>query len=321
MALMKRGERLVPPKMINGQRVSRVDRVRRQEVGRTTRQRRSSSTSAPACTGGRARSRASLNGGPMYKKTYTPLKSARNRDAQIVAHFLPHFGAKPLDEITKSDIVRYLNLRRTQMTGNPGAQEPPPRVGEHGPPRARTAAVDLRARDRRGLRHPQPVPRHQAREGQAADARADARRGDDAAGCAPPALPAVRPLRARHRLPPRRDPRHRCRSSDIDWMRGTVHVIGKFRKERDVPMQPDAQRRARRNSSKRKANCGSRIRSGYVKCWPKARRARRFRRSLRTRCATRSAPDGSRRAATSTSCRRSSGTRASPSPRRTTRIC
>jgi len=29
-------------------------------------------------------------------------------------------------------------------------------------------------------------------------------------------------------------------ASDIDWIRGTVHVIGKFRKERDVPMQPDA---------------------------------------------------------------------------------
>ena len=27
---------------------------------------------------------------------------------------------------------------------------------------------------------------------------------------------------------------------DIDWTRGIVHVTGKFRKERDVPMQPDA---------------------------------------------------------------------------------
>jgi integrase len=27
---------------------------------------------------------------------------------------------------------------------------------------------------------------------------------------------------------------------DIDWLRGTVHVTGKFRKGRDVPMQPDA---------------------------------------------------------------------------------
>jgi integrase len=56
----------------------------------------------------------------VYRKTYTPLKLARNRDAQIVAHFLPHLGARPLDEITKSDIVHYLNLRRTHMTGNPG---------------------------------------------------------------------------------------------------------------------------------------------------------------------------------------------------------
>src|SRR6266478_2574806 len=66
-------------------------------------------------------------------------------------------------------------------------------------------------------------------------------------------------------MSPRRDPRHRdvlssglrpeprlgrsrgpqcplrsLATEDIDWVRGTVHVIGKFRKERDVPMQPDA---------------------------------------------------------------------------------
>jgi len=45
----------------------------------------------------------------VYRKTYTPQKSSRNRDVQIVAHFLPQFGARPLDEITKSDIVCYLN--------------------------------------------------------------------------------------------------------------------------------------------------------------------------------------------------------------------
>ena len=175
----------------------------------------------------------------VYRKTYTPLKSARNRDAQIVAHFLPHFGAKRLDEITKSDIVRYLNLRRTQMTGNPGHKNRR-LVSESTVRRERgLAAVHLRARHRRRARHPQPVPRHQAREGQAADSGADARRRDAAAGSASPALPAVRPVRARDRLPSRRDPRHRS-ERDIDWLRGTVHVIGKFRKERDVPMQPDA---------------------------------------------------------------------------------
>src|SRR5438067_2025230 len=56
----------------------------------------------------------------VYRTTYTPQKSAKNRDAQIVAHFLPHFGAKRLDEITKSDIVRYLNFRRAQKTASPG---------------------------------------------------------------------------------------------------------------------------------------------------------------------------------------------------------
>src|ERR1700674_2847398 len=32
----------------------------------------------------------------VYRETYTSLKSARNRDAQIVAHFLAHFGARRL---------------------------------------------------------------------------------------------------------------------------------------------------------------------------------------------------------------------------------
>src|SRR5687767_7761251 len=94
----------------------------------------------------------------VYRKTYTPLKSARNRDAQIIAHFLPHFDAKGLDEITKSDIVRYLNLRRTDDWQS-GTQEAPPGVGKYCAARARTAPVDLREGDRRRLRHPQPVPR------------------------------------------------------------------------------------------------------------------------------------------------------------------
>jgi hypothetical protein len=74
----------------------------------------------------------------IYRKTYTPLKASRNRDAQIVAHFLPHLGAKRLDEITKSDIVRYLGLRRTAMTDNPGHKKRRPiseSVNAHSKPR------------------------------------------------------------------------------------------------------------------------------------------------------------------------------------------
>jgi hypothetical protein len=47
------------------------------------------------------------------------------------------------------------------------------------------------------------VPRHQAWERQAADSCSDARRRDSVAGSASPALPALRPLRARERLSPR----------------------------------------------------------------------------------------------------------------------
>jgi site-specific recombinase XerD len=46
-------------------------------------------------------------------------KSSKNRDTQIVAHFLPLLGAKRLDTITKSDVVRYMNIRRTQLTASP----------------------------------------------------------------------------------------------------------------------------------------------------------------------------------------------------------
>src|SRR5690606_17843270 len=60
---------------------------------------------------------------------------------------------------------RWLTGRVTGWDGRqPGSQESTSGVREHGAPRTRAAAVDLRARDRRGLRHPQPVPRHQARK-------------------------------------------------------------------------------------------------------------------------------------------------------------
>ena len=110
----------------------------------------------------------------VYRKTYTPLKSARNRDAQIVAHFLPHFGARRLDEITKSDIVRYLNMRRTQMTGNPGHKNRH-LVSESTVRRERGLLQSIFERAIDGSRLPQPVPGHQAREGQASNARAQPR--------------------------------------------------------------------------------------------------------------------------------------------------
>lgn len=175
----------------------------------------------------------------VYRKTYTPLKSAKNRDAQIVAHFLPHFGARPLDEITKSDIVRYLNMRRTQMTGNPGHKN-------------RRLVSESTVRRERGLL--QSIFERAIDEGyDIRDPFRGIKRGKD--------KPRTRVLTLDEetKLLDALHPRFQrfvrlalgtgCRldeirgidpKQDIDWIRGTVHVIGKFRKERDVPMQPDA---------------------------------------------------------------------------------
>jgi len=176
---------------------------------------------------------------PIEGKTYTPLKSARNRDVQIVAYFLPHFGAKRLDEITKSDIVRYLNARRTQMTGNPGHKN-------------RRLVSESTVRRERGLL--QSIFERAIDEGH--DIRNPFRgikRGKDKART------RVLSLDEEAKLIEALHPRFQrfvrfalgtgCRldeirgivaERDVDWTRGTVHVIGKFRKERDVPMQPDA---------------------------------------------------------------------------------
>lgn len=175
----------------------------------------------------------------IYRKTYTPLKASRNRDAQIVAHFLPHLGAKRLDEITKSDIVGYLGLRRTALTGSPGHKTRRP-ISESTIRRERSLlqAIFERAIDEghdfrnpfRGIKLGKDTPRNQvlSLEHEAALLEALHPRFQRfvrfalGTGCR---LDEIRGI----------DPRR-----DIDWQRGTVRVIGKFRKERDVPMQPDA---------------------------------------------------------------------------------
>lgn len=203
----------------------------------------------------------------VYRETYTPLKTARNRDRQIVAHFLPHFGAKRLDEITKSDIVRYLNLRRTQMTGNPGHTK-------------RRLISESTVRRERGLL--QSIFERAIEEGH--DIRNPFRgikRGKDKART------RVLSLEEESMLLEALHPRFQrfvrfalgsgCRLDeirgidsrrDIDWTRGIVHVTGKFRKERDVPMQPDA-RAALEEQLDEEGKSGRRTRSGYARFSPR----------------------------------------------------
>ena len=175
----------------------------------------------------------------MYKKAYTAMKSSRNRDAAIVAHFLPHFGARPLDEITKSDMVRYLNFRRMQKTASPG-HKTRRTISESTVQRERALlqAIFQRAIEDgheftnpfRGIKRVKDKPRTRVLS------------LDEEAML----LDALNPRFQRFvrfalgtgaRLDEIRgiDP-----ARDINWQDGTVHVLGKFKKERDIPVQPDA---------------------------------------------------------------------------------
>lgn len=175
----------------------------------------------------------------VYRATYTPTKSSKNRDAQIVAHFLPLLGAKRLDTITKSDVVRYMNIRRTQLTASPGHKQ-------------RRRVSESTVRRERGLL--QAIFERAIEEGhEIRNPFRGIKRGKDKARTRVLTLgEGTKLLGALHqrfqrfvrfalgtgcRLEEIRgiDPKR-----NIDWIRGTVHVLGKFAKERDVPMQPDA---------------------------------------------------------------------------------
>lgn len=239
MALMKRGELWYFKKMINGQRFV----VSTGFADRKSAERRASDIEhdiRAGIHGWKSTIPSFAEWWAIYKKTYTPLKAARNRDAQIVAHFLPHFGARRLDEITKSDIVRYLNFRRAQKTATPG-HKTRKQISESTVRRERSLlqAIFERAIEEghdfknpfRGIKRGKDKPRTRVLSLDEEEKLLDALR--------PRFQRFVRfALGTGARLDEIRgvDP-----DQDINWKDGTVHVIGKFRKERDIPMQPDAQ--------------------------------------------------------------------------------
>jgi integrase len=62
-----------------------------------------------------------------YAVTYLVLKGERTqtRDRSMMGrHALPYFGDTPLDQVTKSDCVGYMNARRAAYTANPGHKAP-----------------------------------------------------------------------------------------------------------------------------------------------------------------------------------------------------
>ena len=239
MALMKRGELWYFKKMINGQRFV----VSTGFADRKSAERRASDIEhdiRAGVYGWKSTIPSFAEWWAIYKKTYTPMKSSRNRDSDIVAHFLPHFGARRLDEITKSDMVRYLNFRRTQMTASPGHKHPR-QISESTVRRERSLlqAIFERAIEEghnfrnpfRGIKRGKDKPRTRVLSLDEETKLLDALH--------PRFQRFVRfALGTGARLEEIRgiDP-----DRDVNWQDGTVHVLGKFKKERDIPMQPDAQ--------------------------------------------------------------------------------
>jgi len=178
MGLVKRGELWCFTKRINGQRF----RVSTGFADLKSAERRASEIEydiRAGILGWRSNVPSFAEWWAIYRKTYTAMKSSRNRDVDIVAHFLPHFGARPLDEITKSDMVRYLNFRRMQKTASPGHKT------------RRQISESTVQRERALL---QAIFERAIEDGYEFK------------------IPAVRAVRARDRCAARRDPRHRSQA-------------------------------------------------------------------------------------------------------------
>jgi integrase len=238
MSLMKRGEVWYFKKMINGRRFRRSTRLGDRKLAELCAADLEHEIRSQLRTGeSKLPSFATWWG--IYMKTYTPLKSSKVRDLTIVAHFVPHFGARPLDTITRSDIVWYLSFRRTQMTASPGHKKQRP-ISESTVRRERSLlqAIFERAIDEgyafrnpfHGIKCGKDMPRTRVLNLEEEAKLLDAMR--------PRFQRFVRfALGTGARLSEIRgiDP-----DRDVDWQDGAVHVLGKFKKARWIPMQPDA---------------------------------------------------------------------------------
>lgn len=167
-------------------------------------------------------------------------RSAIGGRAQIVAPFLLHFGGRRLNDITRSDVVRYLNWHATQVSACPGHKSPR-QVSESTLKRERgllQAIFERAIEDGYELRNPfRGIKRGKDR------ARTRVMSLDEEAKLLAVLHPRFQrfvrfALGTGTRLEEIRalDPEH-----NVDWKTATLRVFGKLGRERAIPMQPDAQ--------------------------------------------------------------------------------
>jgi integrase/recombinase XerD len=175
-----------------------------------------------------------------YESAFTVQKAqgTQRRDREILARAREFFGTTPVDQIARSDCEGYVNWRRKTGNSNPTYKATLRPLADGTITREVSflqamfqAAMDdalLETNPWRKVKRERYTSRERvisATEQVAVEAQ----------------LP-VRFLRFFHFLlgtGARLDEARNVEPSDIDWNRGTVHVVGKFGKDRDIPLAPE----------------------------------------------------------------------------------
>ena len=175
-----------------------------------------------------------------YETAFTVQKAigTQRRDREILSRARQFFGATAIDQIARSDCERYVNWRRKSGNANPTykARVRPLADGTVTREVSFLQAMFQAALDD-GLLETNPWrkvkrERYKSRE----------RVITPEEQLAIEAALSARFLRFFHFLlgtGARLDEARNVEPSDIDWKRGTVHVVGKFGKERDIPLAPE----------------------------------------------------------------------------------
>ena len=200
-----------------------------------------------------------------YESAFTVQKArgTQRRDREILARAREFFGTTPIDQIARSDCETYVNWRRKSGNANPTYKAGIRPLADGTVTREVSflqalfqAALDdglLEANPWRKVKRERYKSRERVITPEEQVAIEDK-------------LPR-RFLRFFHFLlgtGARLDEARTVEPSDIDWKRGTIHVVGKFGKERDIPSLPRLWTSSASKSQPR-GGCGIRTRSACEK--------------------------------------------------------
>jgi len=175
-----------------------------------------------------------------YEKTFTVQKTSgtQRRDREILSRAREFFGATPIDQIVRSECESYVNWRRKNGNANPTYKDKARPLAEGTITREISflQAMFQAAMDD-GLLAANPWKKVKRERYQSRDRVITREEQPKIESSLSPRF-----LRFLHFLlgtGARLDEARNVEPSDIDWKRNTVRVVGKFGKERDIPLAPE----------------------------------------------------------------------------------